>query len=130
MQTAARMGGCPSTLDAHSSRAAASQPPAPPRAGAPSQRAPQTARRALSGLSAPDAPPFTKLSTPVYSLSSAAADGSSHTLNVITYASPIALRPVRKYALGLYIETLTYANVKATGRCVLQVRRVLHTLDC
>jgi len=42
-------------------------------------------------------------------------------MNMITYASPIALRPQRKYALGLYIQSMSYQNVKETGRGVLQV---------
>lgn len=42
-------------------------------------------------------------------------------MNMITYASPIALRPQRKYALGLYVQSLTYQHVKETGRAVLQV---------
>jgi hypothetical protein len=41
---------------------------------------------------------------------------------MITYASPIALRPQRKYALGLYVQSMSYQNVKETGRAVLQVR--------
>lgn len=28
----------------------------------------------------------------------------------------------RKYALGLYVQSLSYQNVKETGRAVLQVR--------
>jgi hypothetical protein len=58
----------------------------------------------------------------VYSLSSANAEGKT-TLNMITYASPIALRPQRKYALGLYVQSMTYQNVKETGKAVLQVGR-------
>jgi len=42
-------------------------------------------------------------------------------MNMITYASPIALRPQRKYALGLYVQSLTYQNIKESGRAVLQV---------
>lgn len=42
-------------------------------------------------------------------------------MNMITYASPIALRPQRKYALGLYIQSMSWQNVRETGRGVLQV---------
>jgi hypothetical protein len=44
-----------------------------------------------------------------------------HTHHTNSYASPIALRPQRKYALGLYVESQTYANIKETRRAVLQV---------
>lgn len=43
-------------------------------------------------------------------------------MNIVTYASPIAIKPVHKYALGLYVETLSWQNVKETRHCVLQVR--------
>eukprot|EP00882_Tetradesmus_deserticola_P033956 GHRQ01038838.1.p1 GENE.GHRQ01038838.1~~GHRQ01038838.1.p1 ORF type:complete len:164 (+),score=51.69 GHRQ01038838.1:697-1188(+) len=65
------------------------------------------------------------LSTPVYSLSSANSAGKT-TMNMITYASPIALRPQRKYALGLYVQSMSYQNVKETGRAVLQILQVRH----
>ena len=76
-----------------------------------------------AGVPAADAPPFTKLSTPVYSLSSRGppASGGGATLNIVTYASPIAIQPVRKYALGLYVGTQSWQNVRATGRAALQV---------
>ncbi len=80
-----------------------------------------------AGIPDPDAPPFTLLSTPVYSLSTRGADGGAQTLNIITYASPIALRPQRKYALGLYIESLTWQNVRETGRAVLQILQQCHS---
>jgi hypothetical protein len=60
----------------------------------------------------------------VYSLSSRGADGGTPTLNIVTYASPIAIKPARKYAVGLYAGTLSWQNVRATGRGVLQVRAV------
>jgi hypothetical protein len=74
------------------------------------------------GIPDTDTPPFTHLSTPVYSLSSRGADGGPVTLNIVTYASPIAIKPARKYVLGLYVETLSWRNVRDTGRCALQVR--------
>lgn len=56
----------------------------------------------------------------MYSLVSEGSSGR-RTMNMITYASPIALRPQRKYTLGLYVQSLTYQNMKETGRAVLQV---------
>ncbi|KAF6265514.1 hypothetical protein COO60DRAFT_1478956 [Scenedesmus sp. NREL 46B-D3] len=84
-----------------------------------------TRLRALSGIPDSELPPYALLSTPVYSLSSANAAGKT-TLNMITYASPIALRPQRKYALGLYVQSMTYQNIKETGRAVLQVLQEPH----
>jgi hypothetical protein len=72
------------------------------------------------GIPDPEVPPYALLSTPVYSLVSEGSSGRQ-TMNMITYASPIALRPQRKYALGLYVQSLTYQNIKETGRAVLQV---------
>lgn len=74
-----------------------------------------------AGIPDEELPPYALLSTPVYSLSSEGSEGRN-TMNMITYASPIALRPQRKYALGLYVQSLTYQNMKETGRAVLQVR--------
>lgn len=74
----------------------------------------------LAGIPDAETPPYALLSTPVYSLVSTDTSGRT-TMNMITYASPIALRPQRKYALGLYIQSLSYQNVKETGRGVLQV---------
>jgi hypothetical protein len=73
-----------------------------------------------TGIPDPELPPYALLSTPVYSLVSEGSLGKQ-TMNMITYASPIALRPQRKYALGLYVQSLSYQNVKDTGRAVLQV---------
>ncbi|KIZ02069.1 hypothetical protein MNEG_5894 [Monoraphidium neglectum] len=72
----------------------------------------QTRPRApFSGIPATDAPPFTHLSTPVYSLSSCGAGGAGRTMNIVTYASPIAIKPARKYVVGLYVETLSWRNI-------------------
>jgi hypothetical protein len=79
--------------------------------------------RVSAGILDSELPPYALLSTPVYSLSSANAEGK-RTLNIITYASPIALRPQRKYALGLYVQSMSYQNVKETGRAVLQVSSI------
>ncbi|KAI8470247.1 MAG: hypothetical protein J3K34DRAFT_421063 [Monoraphidium minutum] len=83
--------------------------------------------RALSGVPDTDAPPFTSLSTPVYSLSSRGAGGGAPTLNIVTYASPVAIAPVRKYAVGLYVGTLSWQNVKETGHCALQILQQSHS---
>ncbi|KAI7839064.1 hypothetical protein COHA_007206 [Chlorella ohadii] len=65
-------------------------------------------------------PPYYQLSLPVYSLATVGPDGGSPTLNLVTYASPISLKP-RRYALGLYLNTLSWQNMLATRTGVLQI---------
>ncbi|EFJ51497.1 hypothetical protein VOLCADRAFT_120449 [Volvox carteri f. nagariensis] len=69
------------------------------------------------------APLYTKFSQPVYSLATqgTASSGGRGTLNLLTYASPIAIKPDRCFAIGLYLGTASYANMKAHRRGVLQV---------
>lgn len=68
----------------------------------------------------PPLPPYSALSTPVYSLSTLGAGGSRSTMNLLTYASPISLKP-RYYAIGLYTNTLSWENMLSHGYGVLQV---------
>ena len=42
-------------------------------------------------------------------------------MNVTTYCSAVGIKPVRRYALGLYVGTLSRENFKATGVGVLQI---------
>ncbi|PRW58673.1 flavin reductase [Chlorella sorokiniana] len=65
-------------------------------------------------------PPYYQLSLPVYSLATVGPDGGSPTMNLVTYASPISLKP-RHYALGLYLNTLSWQNMLATRTGVLQI---------
>ncbi|KAG1662946.1 hypothetical protein FOA52_006699 [Chlamydomonas sp. UWO 241] len=46
-------------------------------------------------------------------------------MNLVTYAAPVSIKP-RRYALGLYLGTLSHANFKQTGRGLLQVLRARH----
>ncbi|KAF8066304.1 BZW1 [Scenedesmus sp. PABB004] len=122
---ALRAGPAAASAPSSSSSSRAPRSTCPPAAGGAPARPlhhAATRLRALSGIPDAETPPYALLSTPVYSLASrGAAPGSRATLNMITYASPIALRPRRKFALGLYVQSLTYANVKETGRAVLQI---------
>lgn len=68
-------------------------------------------------------PPYYQLSLPVYSLATVGPDGGSPTMNLVTYASPISLKP-RQYALGLYLNTLSWENMLATRTGLLQVGAV------
>jgi hypothetical protein len=67
-------------------------------------------------------PLYTKFSQPVYSLATDGVGPSGRgSLNLVTYASPVAIKPDRCFAVGLYLGTLTHANMKAHRRGVLQV---------
>lgn len=81
----------------------------------------------MSGIPDTELPPYSLLSTPVYSLSTAGdAEGRNATLNMMTYASPVALRPKRFYAIGLYKQTLSYENMAKTRTGVLQILQQQH----
>eukprot|EP00877_Chromochloris_zofingiensis_P004067 jgi/Chrzof1/13661/Cz08g07050.t1 len=88
-----------------------------------------TKRAAISGVpdTATDPPPYTLLSTPVYSLVTRSEDGLKANMNIVTYASPIAIQPQRKYALGLYIGTLSWENMHQTHKGVLQILQRQHS---
>jgi flavin reductase (DIM6/NTAB) family NADH-FMN oxidoreductase RutF len=68
----------------------------------------------------PAKPPYTLLTNPVYSLATSDAQGNNHTLNLVTYASPISIVP-RFYAVSLYRGTLSAENMLKTGKGVLQI---------
>ena len=104
---------------------AALPPPQRPQP-APAQRRRAAAAAAAAGgaPASPDPsslPPYYQLSLPVYSLATAAPDGGRPTMNLVTYAAPISLKP-RHYALGLYLDTLSWQNMLATRTGVLQAR--------
>ena len=70
-----------------------------------------------------EVPPL--LNGPVFSLATTTmtdeSNGSSSNMNIVTYASPVSIRPSRLWAMGLYKETLSYQNFKKTGKGVLQL---------
>ena len=47
-------------------------------------------------------------------------------MNIVTYCSAVAISPVRKYAIGLYVGTLSWENFKRTGVGVLQLLNENH----
>lgn len=91
-------------------------------------------------------PLYTRLSMPVYSLSTRAPKPamssssssinpdedaalvaslsrppvSDATMNLVTYAAPVSIQP-RRFALGLYLGTLSHEFFKSSGHGVLQV---------
>jgi len=63
-------------------------------------------------------PPSAALSVPVYSL---VTGGDAPTANIVTYCSPVALKPDRVLAIGLYRGTLSLENADRDRRGVLQI---------
>ena len=49
------------------------------------------------------------LDVPVYSLATLNGDGSTN-MNILTYASPMGIRPERLWQISLYRGTRTHAN--------------------
>lgn len=71
-----------------------------------------------------EVPPL--LNGPVFSLATrttTADDSNAPTsnMNIVTYASPVSIRPKRLWTVGLYKETLSYQNFKKAGKGVLQL---------
>ena len=48
-------------------------------------------------------------------------------MNVVTYATPVSVAPDRIWALGLYKETLSYADFCLRRSCILQLLSKEHT---
>eukprot|EP00929_Paragymnodinium_shiwhaense_P081234 TRINITY_DN42475_c0_g1_i1.p1 TRINITY_DN42475_c0_g1~~TRINITY_DN42475_c0_g1_i1.p1 ORF type:complete len:261 (-),score=51.67 TRINITY_DN42475_c0_g1_i1:605-1294(-) len=71
-----------------------------------------------------ETPPL--LDVPVYSLATLNEDGSTN-MNILTYASPVGIRPQRVWAISLYRKTRTHANFVARGSGVLQLLRRRHS---
>jgi flavin reductase (DIM6/NTAB) family NADH-FMN oxidoreductase RutF len=79
--------------------------------------------RALAGIQATTTPPL--LDVPVYSLATLNQDGSTN-MNILTYATPVSIIPIRVWSLGLFKGTLSEENLRHTGTCVLQLLNQRH----
>lgn len=75
------------------------------------------------GLRSVQVPP--PLNSPVFSLATLSADGSTD-MNILTYLTPVGIRPSRTWVASLYRSTLSYSNFKARGTGVLQLLREKH----
>mmetsp|Transcript_37356 Transcript_37356/g.81915 ORF Transcript_37356/g.81915 Transcript_37356/m.81915 type:complete len:217 (-) Transcript_37356:50-700(-) len=62
---------------------------------------------------------------PVWSMATLNGDGTTN-FNILTYATPVSIRPDRLYSLGLYKETLSYQNFCRDRKCVLQLLTAEH----
>uniref|UniRef100_A0A7S2Y493 Flavin reductase like domain-containing protein n=1 Tax=Entomoneis paludosa TaxID=265537 RepID=A0A7S2Y493_9STRA len=68
------------------------------------------------------------LDVPTYSLATCQDNDHNNTsnMNILTYATPVSIRPDRLWSLGLFHDTLTYQNFAATKQGVLQLLRPCH----
>jgi flavin reductase (DIM6/NTAB) family NADH-FMN oxidoreductase RutF len=73
---------------------------------------------ATAALQSTSIPPL--IDVPTYSMATLNEDGSTN-MNILTYATPVSVRPDRVWSLGLYKETLSYRNFVRTKSCVLQL---------
>ena len=64
-----------------------------------------------------EAPPL--LNSPVFSLATLGADGRT-SMNMLTYATPISVRPERLWAISIFRDTQTHANWRRRSTGVLQ----------
>lgn len=60
------------------------------------------------------------LDVPTYSLATFNEDGSTN-MNIVTYATPVSIRPDRVWSIGIFKETLTQVNLRQNPTCVLQL---------
>ena len=73
-------------------------------------------------LSLTEKPPL--LDSPTFSLATRNRENESNittNMNILTYATPVAVRPRRVWCLGLYKDTLSYENWVRTGTGILQL---------
>jgi flavin reductase (DIM6/NTAB) family NADH-FMN oxidoreductase RutF len=66
------------------------------------------------------------LDVPTYSLATKNADGNTG-MNILTYATPISVRPDRIWSLGLFKGTVAHENFAKTGEAVLQLLSPQHS---
>eukprot|EP00903_Cladosiphon_okamuranus_P016708 g15401.t1 len=90
--------------------------------------APLGAQRAAENGASPAltkhlAPPV--LSVPVFSLATVNENGSTN-MNIVTYASPVGIKPEPLWMISLYKSTLSYENFIREGWGVLQLLRRKH----
>ncbi|KAJ1448297.1 hypothetical protein M885DRAFT_623583 [Pelagophyceae sp. CCMP2097] len=71
---------------------------------------------AVSALSPSASAPL--LDSPAYSLATLNEDGTTN-MNMVTYASPVGIRPHRLWMVSLYKKTQSHANFARSGRGVL-----------
>ena len=63
------------------------------------------------------------LDVPTFSLATRSSNSwpSKNNMNILTYATPVSVKPVRMWAIGLFKGTQSHENFKKTGQAVLQM---------
>ena len=82
-----------------------------------------------SAYQATSIPPL--IDVPTFSLSTSgdnASSSSSSTMNILTYASPVSIKPHRMWSISLYKGTLSHENFTKQRRGILQLLRPEHAL--
>ena len=70
-----------------------------------------------------EVPPL--VDVPVWSMATLNEDGSTNA-NILTYATPVSIRPHRLYSLGLFKQTKSYENFCRERKCILQLLTAEH----
>ena len=70
-----------------------------------------------------EVPPLVDM--PVWSMATRNEDGSTN-FNILTYATPVSIRPHRLYSLGLFKQTKSYENFCRERKCILQLLTAEH----
>ena len=70
-----------------------------------------------------EVPPL--LDVPVWSMVTLNEDGSTNA-NILTYATPVSIRPNRLWTLGLFKQTKSYENFCRERKCILQLLTAEH----
>lgn len=65
------------------------------------------------------------IDVPTFSMATTNEDGTTN-MNILTYATPVSVRPDRVWTLGLYKDTLSYANFCRERSCILQLLKEEH----
>lgn len=82
---------------------------------------------ALAQITTTTTPPL--IDVPTYSLATLNEDGSTN-MNILTYATPVSVKPDRVWTLGMYKGTLSQENLAAARNndvcCVLQLLKEEH----
>jgi flavin reductase (DIM6/NTAB) family NADH-FMN oxidoreductase RutF len=76
-------------------------------------------------LSATTTPTPPLIDVPTYSMATCDANGNTN-MNILTYATPVSVRPDRVWSLGIFKGTLSYENFLVTKSCVLQLLTERH----
>lgn len=79
--------------------------------------------RHVLSLQLTSAPPL--LDVPTYSLVTRDENGNTG-MNILTYATPVSMRPDRVWSISLFKGTATHDNFSRTGRGILQLLAPCH----